>query len=607
MPVVDVPGLGEVEFPEGTPNDVMEKAIKRTLLERQGGATTSLLEPKSGPLGQSSLKKAPPQTGLFGEIAGGTLGAIGGAATPLPGGAIVGAGLGAAAGRAGEQFLRGEQPEPTDIGLSAATSAAGQAVAGPLIGLAKKAVAPFAGSLRRGAAKVGEMLATKGARLSPAQATESRILDIADNITESSLFGGGRMRTMKLGQQQAVESLAEDFGIKFGAGVDSVALGDLTFDTINQGDLAFRATARSLFGAVDDLAKGFKPGKVATSTVSPIVDQSGKPIVHATAAVSATGGVDFGKAKAFAKDILDKQIIKSKEGNRLLADIVKAPTQVDFKTAQVLRSDLLAVSRPLGELTGEKAVQISRRLSKMVDDAMEEAGKGLDPESFAEFRRANEFFKTGKEVFNNKLLRSLMTTVQQQPEALVPRLLTPRGISLLQKVKTAMPQETFRKVQASLMSEILDRAVTAEGDFVGKTLQRQLTRLGPKYLKEAFGDTVAADLDDFAKTAMLVQQKSPTGIGNVAIQLTQVGAVMALPVQGLRGASSAILLGPAVMSHIMTNPTGIKLLTTGLTLPKGTEQFTKLVTRMLAVMAKEGLKPEVVNQDPFAGQTNVAP
>ncbi len=44
MPVVEVPGLGDVDFPDGTPNDVMETSIKHALLKKQSEAGKSTIQ-----------------------------------------------------------------------------------------------------------------------------------------------------------------------------------------------------------------------------------------------------------------------------------------------------------------------------------------------------------------------------------------------------------------------------------------------------------------------------------------------------------------------------------------------------------------------------------
>lgn len=588
---------------EGMSDAQIESFLKQSTAQFDQGKSFRLFEdapdqkivPPVPPLPPKELVPQPrqrPKTGGTGEFIGGTAGSLIGTAVPVPGARIVGAGIGAGLGRAGEQIIRGETPDPADILQTGLTAAGSEAVAPKLFGLLSKAARPFVSKIRPGTKEASKLLATKGASLTAGQATESRVLDIAENVAESSLIGGGRMRAFKLNQKEAINAIADDFAQQFGRAGDPIALGEITFDTINKGDKAFRATARTMFGGVDQLAQKFQPGRAPQTITSPIVGPSGQAITRQIPGRPATGGVSLVAAKDFANEMLDQQLITSKEGVRLLKEIQRAPDAVDFKTAQVLRSDLLAVSRPLGELTGDKAVQQAKHLSSLVDNAMEQAGQRLDPVAFAKFREANEFFKAGKEVFNNKLLRSLMTTVQNQPEALVPRLLTPRGVSLLKRVREATNEPTFKNIQSSLMEGILDKAKDVEGQLIGKGFKRQLDTLGNAYLKEAFGDETARRLKTFADTAIRTQAVSPTGIGNVAIQLTQVGALTSLAIRGVEAGAATVIVGPTGLSRILTSPTGIKFLTEGIQLGRGTEEATRFTTRFLGWLAKEGINVE---------------
>ncbi|KKK79314.1 hypothetical protein LCGC14_2834740, partial [marine sediment metagenome] len=93
------------------------------------------------------------------------------------------------------------------------------------------------------------------------------------------------------------------------------------------------------------------------------------------------------------------------------------------------------------------------------------------------------------------------------------------------------------------------------------------------------------------------------GTGKVFIQLSQMGAIGGAGVGIARGSptvilgSGAILIGPNLLARIMTNPTGVKLLTTGLKIRPGTEQSIRIASRLIAMIGVPRNGEEASNVD----------
>lgn len=130
--IVEVPGLGEVEFPDGMPRLEMEAAIKMALLKGQGQEqpampVTGFENFQPGPLPQAVVRGAP---AAIGALAGGGLGALGGPIAPIT--IPLGTGAGGLAGEfAAQAFgIGGATPDPLALVLSGLTPPATRTGAG---------------------------------------------------------------------------------------------------------------------------------------------------------------------------------------------------------------------------------------------------------------------------------------------------------------------------------------------------------------------------------------------------------------------------------------------------------------------------------------------
>jgi hypothetical protein len=153
MPIVDVPGIGEVEFPDGTPNEVMEKAIKQRLVEQQSQPQQEMTPEQFTQTRQQAATQEP----AFQSLARATIPTLAAGASMIPG---VGPLAGAAINAGGTALNQAVGMEEKDLGQVALSGAIPLAASG-LIGAGK--------SIARGAGKL----------FAPAAAKESGVEAIA--------------------------------------------------------------------------------------------------------------------------------------------------------------------------------------------------------------------------------------------------------------------------------------------------------------------------------------------------------------------------------------------------------------------------------------------
>ena len=251
-------------------------------------------------------------------------------------------------------LVRGEEAPRTSleaakrIGTSFVSGAAGEPIARGGVALIGR-FAPkreFIKSVTPEGKEAIETLRPLGVTPSIAQVTESRGLDILQNFAEGSFFGGQRVTAQARTAAEATESLIEDFANAF-RGTKKEKIGILARDAIEQKTVGFQQTGRGLYRVVDDII--------------------------------GTEAVDFTPVKAIAQTLLEQEKagLRSASTRQILKTIVGKPNNIPFEEAQVLRSDLLSVTRQTTDLVPGKAAGIAGKLANETDTAMRASAENV--------------------------------------------------------------------------------------------------------------------------------------------------------------------------------------------------------------------------------------
>lgn len=522
----------------------------------------------------------------FGLQAGG--GMAGGAAGATVGHPIIGAGLGGAAGESffqlGQRVLPewGEPPQTPweaakKIGWAGGREMLEEGVARAVI----KIGTPFAKKISPKTKEIIDYLKRYKGRLTPAQATEDRALDLLENVAESSLLGGGRMFEFKRGQDILLDTIADDIASRLGTRATKEQAGELVQAIIKNKTDAFRKVGAGLYKKVDAATEGIMINtKSLKKEATRILKQQPQKLMPSLA---------------------------NKSTVRMLRDFQNLPDAVPFSYLNQWRSDLLQVGYAPSDIIPGKTAGMAKHFAGNIDGLFKQAEGGLTGNAAAALKNANSYWRLGKERFNSALIKRI---AKRNPELVLPAFIKRGNVADIREVRKLIGTKAWEDVKGAYVQDLLfTQARDVSGILSGKKLQNVLTKMTPETMSEIFGKAGVKELKLFADTAMAVQQKAAGG-GGMLIQLTQAGAILSMPawIMGGRagmgaGMTGTVLLGPYAMGRIFTSPVGIKWLTEGLTASAGSREAIRLAPRLIHLIGKEALmKDEVLRKERMAAK-----
>jgi hypothetical protein len=486
---------------------------------------------------------------------------VGGMALGIPGAAA-----GGALGEAGREYVAGEGISPKKIVTEGGIQGGIEALARGGTKVLGKILAPSAGKISPETIEAAESFKRFGGELSPAQAVEGKLIDLAEGVSEASMTGGPKFFKFREGQARAFESMADDLAERVGTSLSDYEVGTLFADAIEKSDRVFRTQAKALYKNVDSLTSG--------------------------------AGVDLRPLKEFAGEQLETALTRegiggSAAGDQLIKKVAKLGDFVSFEEASAIRSGLgEEISSFLGRK--DKAAGISKKFFSMTNEAMEESAKNLGDEAFTAWKKANSFYKEGKSTFQSKFMRNLLGLVEDSAsrrgaEAISSQIFKPGKETAIREVKRALKGKpnVWDKLRGSYLSRVLHNATNADGVLLGRSFTKEIEKMGEKTLTEIFTAQEMKDIRNLAKVGRLSQAR-PVGGGSMLIQLTQAGAVVGLVAGKFEKTAASVLLGPYAMAHLMTTPGGIKWLTTGLKTPAATKDSAAIAGRIITEAIRSG-------------------
>lgn len=551
-------------------------------------------------------------------IMGGTAGGLGTAI----GGPALGIGLAALAGAAGKAMqqetrqARGEEIPYGQMfkeqGKSALWEGGTEAVI-PVAGkVIKKAAAPLAKKVLPKAWKLSQRLADAGSRIpegeltkeaaehltktrvlpTAAQQTQAPLLDVAENLTEGSIIGGGGLFTLKKILQPkalkvAAKELSEKFWQRAGKRLTQFDVGKEFITSILDKKTAARKVIGELFGQVDDAMKGM-------------------------------GNVELFRTKQLASGLFDEAAMSKGLGSssgisRVAKKVMALDDMVDFRTAQAIRSNLLEEVRKLEGVLNTKLPKVDRvtkMLSEQIDSAMEIAATKHSPEAYALWRRANKANKMlYKDVLSNDFINAAYKYAEKNPEEISKYLFNSAETAIA--AKKIMPTSTWDSLVASKMDDLIKTSMKpVAGDIAeetgvvwGRTFLKHFDELGPEVQKAMFSPAHIEHIREFGQMARLVQDPIGRGGGGLIIALVQAGAIVSTLMGKYTPQSAGVLLGPEAISRLLTSPTGIKWLTIGLKTPAVSPVAGTILVRIMreAGMPESTYKPPApkIDYNPF--------
>lgn len=606
-----------LEFPDGTDRSIIQGKVQELL---GSGGESPILTPSARAVSPgssvgpdtdpatdtsgliSAIKEEGPQT--VGGIAGGIAAAtVSPAAVPVITGVALGGGAGEAIKQIG-QHLSGSLSAPKTsteaakrIGEAALTEAGFELVGGLVAKGFGKIIAPFKGAVKEGFEEATAMFKDKiKPVLLPAEATESRVLDVLHNVGEASIIGGNSMARFKTKRTKFFDDFADSIIDQFGKRTDPTDLGNMFVASLEASKKVHKEAAGVLYNNVSELVNQHSR-KVMQRIETPQGPQFVEKMVPGI-------GVPTKSLKDFSSKIrttfTDLGDIEAKNaGDDLMEAINLLPETVSFDAAKELRSRLISRVDEFSVINKKApAIGKAKRLINLIDEEITEGLKGL-PASKGEvqtpleaWRIANDFYKHGQDKFNNTLLRRLVKLADDTgtgAENIAPAIFKPGQVSKVRKVKRALGEgsQEWNDLRGFFVQHLLQKSSDVDGSIIGKRILNNISgkpsSFGIPMLSEVLTRPQLREIEHFGRTLQMAQKKQAEGAGRMLIQLAQGGALgMMATNQEIDSTAAAVIFGPALISKMMLNPGTARLLTTGIATPAYSKNAAGVMARLVA-------------------------
>jgi hypothetical protein len=223
------------------------------------------------------------------------------------------------------------------------------------------------------------------AGLTPGIKSSNRTLEIIENIAQKSLIGGGAISRRYEAAGKIGNEIAKDVLDEFKVTANEADLGRLFFESLGGAQGAFIKTKDKMYQAVDDI---LLKSKLNTARIVPVEDPLRKAMAEVEEIYSEAS------IPGVLRDTMDK--IKFNIGNR--------QGKYTFSELQKLRQQLVENRFELGGVpTNLRAVD---KILKQVDGLFK--SPGVPQEAANALKDANAFFKSGQNVFNRGIIRTIL-------------------------------------------------------------------------------------------------------------------------------------------------------------------------------------------------------
>jgi hypothetical protein len=419
-------------------------------------------------------------------------------------------------------------------------------------------------------------------QLTPGLLQKGQTIDILENVTESSIFGGGDIRYAKEGANTIAQSGLDDFlkiyKIKAGDG----DLGNLFQKTLTKDMNAFKSIGNAKYKKLDDALSSEQFANKFQVDLTPLKSFAAKELDNLGAKSESS------KLKSFLQGILDEN------------------NYTTFKKANNMRSDYLEISRAFTtETLGKKKGRLSAIASEKISDAMDNAFVPQEVKFL--LKDANKHYKKGADVFNDQLFKKM---INSDPELVYKAIiaagdrptLVKRTFEMLDSgVKDVAERNLLKsKIKGEFLDDIMTRSQVDNDQFGVELDARKLFANFTKKeetFKAMFSPKEIKNFKEFQNALKFAQgKKSKSGglPGGMMIQMKQSGALMQLAGAGflgggMSGVGASILIAPYIIGKVFTNPKIIKALTLGIKYQDNPTLTRRYFLQTVSYMAEEGL------------------
>lgn len=406
----------------------------------------------------------------------------------------------------------------------------------------------FARHLDPAAQRAEAYLESRGLQggLLPAELTTTRILDIAHNISEYSLLGGGAIKKFKSDREAFFRDLADEMIDRFGPRMSADDTGRAVIDATKRNLELGTLPAKLIYNAIErdaaptyyDAVQRMKVQRAETPITKSVVDREtvkkietkGKPsqyvdedavepslrglkvkttfqdiqvgerlehlkVMTTTQERQLSGArIDLAPLKEELAGMIDVArrsggLADREMGNTLLKFIADKPDMVSYPVAKAIRTEVRTLKETLQQSVEAKnapAIGKANSVYGKLTDAIREGLKDHDPFVADMWDQANAIERAGHQSFNNRIVRSIVRrgNIDQggKPEAIADAVWQKNNATVIGKVRAAVDIADWKKMQSVYMQRLFERAADEHGVPQAKKLEQLL--YGPSGLGE---------------------------------------------------------------------------------------------------------------------------
>ena len=442
--------------------------------------------------------------------------------------------------------------------------------------------------LAKGTSKIDDI---KDGLITPGIGSDNRAIDILENITEKSLFAGGKIIRARKGAETALTNELNMFVDNFSDAATQTNAGELALSAVQNSLDYFKGTARIKYEKVDRLVKE-GAAKVTSKT-------TGKTV--STVPVSVNIRTSINKAKDLIKqtEIFKRIEPEAQKVLQTLAALDNKPF-LSFAEANGLRSRLLSVTRGSTELikgqSERYAAILVKELTDNIDKTVDAVSASTSTGLRSAFDSAQRFYRLGVKKYNNKVLKRL---TEKAPEEVYKTIIKPKRPSTIKAFRKSIDAIKDKEVRNELMSSIKGTMI---GDIVGESkrlkdkidanyILKEFNKYGDETLLQIFSKNELNNMRGLLESLKVAQKKSVgEGVpGAIFVQLGQASGAVGLFSGVLTAPSAAILFGPAVIGQLFTNPKFIKFIRKGFRLKPGSKEAYTNASQLIGAMISNNL------------------
>ena len=592
--------LNEINRRKGLTSGFSQSDIEEELRKRQKSPYGNIVDDMEVPEGNARTEAietylaSPEFRRLALEIGGGVAGAMTGGslyaasrlvrmAYPLLVRSLgAGVGEGAAAGLA--QTFDPKEDLAKEIFRGFATGMSAEAIGGAIPAIIKKI--GFKGlKYSKEAEKAEELLSASKDKLkngtssiddaaegliTPGIGSENRYIDIAENLAEKSIFGGGKVIKARKGAENILTKELETFIDDFSDATTRVNAGELALDAVQNSLDAFRANAKVRYDALTTAAKGIT--------------------------------VDISSTQKLAKKLLNEAKpteLLERDGIKVLNTITNLDPKVSFSVANNVRSKLLGVSRSSKDLIKGQGARYAQNVTESLTKNIDETAEAVPGDLKSIYNNAQNFYRQNVKKYNDKTLRSLTS---KAPEEVYKTLIKPNRPSTVKNFMEVLKgtkdneirEELISSIKGTIFSDIGGQSNRLYRKLNANYFRKEFEKFGKGTLEEIFTKKELSDVRGLLDALEVAQRKTVgDGVpGGLFIQLMQGSAVFGIASGIFTAPSAAILLAPAAIGKMFTNPTIIKLMKKGLQLNPGSPSFYRNSAQIMGAMVSNNIISE---------------